>query len=424
MNPWPPQDQVFWYLNRQSTPPCRENTSTDVAVIGGGMAGLTAAQTFHKKGKKVVLLEQYYCGSGATGKSSGFITPNAELSFTDFSKRYNPEVAHSIWDFITSGVNDIRSNIQQLQLVCDYAPQDTLMIANTYKDLKTLETEYQNLAKFGYKTAFYTKDQLRKYIKSDGYCGAVGYEETFGINAFVYCQELKQHLQKSGVTIFEDTTVIAIDDHTITTPHAKITADYIVVCTDRFMPELGILKQEVYHAQTFLMVSEKLTAGQIQAIFPIKNLLAWDSELVYNYFRVTPNQQLLLGGGSPLNAYSAKPIHDSKYMFNKLTNYFNQKFPGLNIRFKQMWPGLIGLSKDIAPIAGRDKNRPFLYYVSAAAGLPIAAALGRYSAENLLDGRTDLDPYFSPYRKFAINGVLQSIIGTKLTFALCNIMKK
>jgi gamma-glutamylputrescine oxidase len=139
---------------------------------------------------------------------------------------------------------------------------------------------------------------------------------------------------------------------------------------------------------------------------------------------VTPNHQLLLGGGSLLTTYATHAHHESLYMFKKLTRYFDKKFPGLNIQFKQMWPGLIGLSKDIAPIAGRDKDKPFLYYIAACAGLPIAAALGRYSAENLLEGNTSLDDYFSPYRSFAIGGKVQSILGTKLTFALCNSMKK
>jgi gamma-glutamylputrescine oxidase len=419
-----PQDQVFWYLKRKAIPACHGAVTADVAIIGGGMAGLAAAQAFQKKGKKVVLLEQYYCGSGASGKSSGFITPNAELSFTDFSKRYNPEVAHAIWDFITSGVNDIRNNIQDHKFACDYAPQDTLMLANTQSALKQLEIEHNNLSKAGYKTAFYTQDAVRAYIGSKDYCGGITYEETFGMSAYLYCQELKQHLQTLGVMIFEETTVTAIDNHTVSTPHANVTADYIVVCTDRFIPELGFLTQDVYHAQTFLMISEELTDAQIQGIFPKSHRLVWDSEFVYNYFRMTSDKRLLLGGGSVATTYGSKPEHDSQRMFNKLTHYFNAKFPGLNVQFKQLWPGLIGLSKDIAPIAGRDKDRPYLYYVSAAAGLPIAAALGRYSAENLLEGKTDLDTYFSPYRSFPIGGVLQSVLGTKLSFALCNSMKK
>jgi len=419
-----PQDSVFWQSNRNITKPCRENLNTNVVIIGGGMAGLAAAQAFNKKGQKVVLLEQYDCGGGATGKSSGFITPNAEISFTDFSKRYNPEIAHQIWDFITSGVNDVRDNIANYKLDCDYAPQDTLILANKPSDLKTLEIEYQNLAKFGYPTNFYTKHQLGNFINSKNYFGAVSYNQTFGVNGYLYCQELKQKLISLGVQVFEQTTVTKIDNHQVITPHATITADYIVVCTDKFMPELDLLPQAIYHAQTFVMMSEELTQKQLRSIFSDKNLLVWDCELVYNYFRVTPQNRLLLGGGSVATTYTKNAIHDSEKIFKKLTNYFEGNFPGLNIQFKQMWPGLIGISKDIAPIAGRDQHKPYLYYVSASTGLPIAAALGRYSAENLIDNNNSLDSYFSPYRKFLISGKLQSLLGNKLSFALCNAIKK
>lgn len=415
-----PQDQVFWYLKREEEPACHKDFEVDVVIVGGGMAGLSAAQAFSKRGKKVAVLEQYYCGAGASGKSSGFITPNAEVSFTGFSNRYNPDAAHAIWDCITQGVEDIRANILENNFPCDYAPQDTLMLATSENALKVFKTEHENLVKFGYKTVFLSADQVRKKIGSDKYYGGMTYEDTFGITSYDYCQELKQHLKQAGVQVFENATVTAIDDHTVTTPHASITAQYIVICIDRFMPELGLLKKEVYHAQTFLMISEVLTEEQIRSIFPEEKLLVWDSELVYNYFRVTPHNQLLLGGGSVGTTYSRKAQYDNQAMFLKLTNYFEEKFPGRNIQFKQMWPGLIGISKDIAPLAGSDKDRPYVYYIAGAAGLPIAAALGRYSAEHLLEGRTDLDAYFSPYRRFKIDGALQSILGTPLTFALCN----
>ena len=69
-----PQDQVFWYVNKRDIKPLTHDITTDVVVVGGGISGLTAAQSFGKKGCKVVLIEKNYCGSGASGKSSGFIT--------------------------------------------------------------------------------------------------------------------------------------------------------------------------------------------------------------------------------------------------------------------------------------------------------------------------------------------------------------
>lgn len=58
--------------------------------------------------------------------------------------------------------------------------------------------------------------------------------------------------------------------------------------------------------------------------------------------------------------------------------------------------------------------------MAAATGLPIAAALGSYSAQNLLDGRTDMDEYFSPYRHFPIQGFAQKLLGKKLSLKFLN----
>lgn len=423
-NNWPAQDQVFWYLNRDTVAPLSENMAVDVAIIGGGMAGLSAALAFVQRGKKVMVLEQYYCGAGASGKSSGFITPNAELSLTDFTYRYNVDVAGQIWKFITSGVNDIRNNIHQFNLNCDYLPQNTIILANKNRHMHELRKENENLEKLGYKTKFFNQSQVKNYVGSDAYFGGVEYEDTFGLDGYLYCQEMKKVLQQKGVLIFEETPVTAINGHVLTTLHGNVTADTIIVCTDRFMPELGLLKKEVYHVQTFLMISQQLPESIIKQIFPKDPFMAWDTDFIYTYFRIAYNGRLLLGGGNMLSTYGAQEYHNYKPMFKKLTRYLDHKFPYAKVQFEQFWPGLIGLSKDIGPIAGRDKDKPYMYYVSASAGLPIATALGRYSAEHMIDGRTDLDPYFSPYRSFPIGSGLQTIIGTRASFAISNLIKK
>lgn len=420
---WPLQDQVFWYVHGDAVKTCTTDQRAQVAIIGGGMAGLSAAKAWNKRGKQVVVLEQYYCGSGASGKSSGFVTPNAELSFTDFAKRYDMQAARTIWDCITRGVADIRTTIEQNKMNCDFMPQDTLMLANDQKSLNILETEYRNLSDHGYPTEFYI-DNLQSYIGSSQYCGALRYNGTFSINGYAYCQEMKKHLVAEGVSVFEETPVLAINGHTITTPYATITADYIIICCDRFVPQLGLLTQQVYHAQTFVMLSSPLPAEQVSSLFPNRPFMAWDSELIYNYFRLTHDNRFLLGGGDFVSTYAAQEKHNYSSIVTKLTNYLKKMFPQLSVQFEYVWPGLIGLSKDIAPLAGSDKHSPHIYYVTACAGLPIAAALGRYSAEQLIDGNKSLDAYFSPYRKFPLGGITQKILGTKLSFALSNLLKR
>ena len=315
----------------------------------------------------------------------------------------------------------IKHNIERYKLRCDYNQEDTLFVANAKRDKKKLLEEYTNLKRFNFKSNFIEKENVPLFLGSQEYHCGVTYEDSFGINGYKYCQEMKEVLQNKGVKIYEETPVLSFSEHEAITMHARVKADYIIVCADQFIPKLNALTEEIYHAQTFLLISQVLTENERKQIFPDRNLMVWDTDLVYTYFRISDNR-LLLGGGSLLNFYNRYEKYHSKYMFGKLTHYFKKKFPQLDIQFEQFWPGLIGLSKDIAPICGRDKNYRSIYYIAATAGLPIAAAMANYCADHLVDGRDDLKDYFSPYRKFLISGLAQRILGTKLSFALSNLV--
>jgi gamma-glutamylputrescine oxidase len=95
-----------------------------------------------------------------------------------------------------------------------------------------------------------------------------------------------------------------------------------------------------------------------------------------------------------------------------------RKFPHTPLDLEYFWPGMIGVSKDLLPLAGRDPARPTISFVSGATGLAWAAALGRYMAEKLQSDRADLDPEFDPSRHFIVGPKVQHIIGTAGAFAL------
>jgi gamma-glutamylputrescine oxidase len=416
-----PQDQVFWYLQRPPVEPLRTPEQADVAIIGGGMAGLSTAQAFLQKGKKVVLLEAYYCGAGASGKSTGFITPNGELGLSDFTKRYGTAGASAIWKRLESGMHLIRNNIEQFGFDCSYIKGDSLIAANTKRSLNGLLAEHNDLNALGYNSTYIKKEDMHTVLGSEGYHGAITYADNFGINAYKYCQGMKETLLQQGVSIYEETPVLSFAKNRVETLHATVTADHIIVCADRFIPSFGTLSKQVYHAQNFVLVSQSLTQEEIRSFFPNKNYMVWDTDLVYNYYRITDNR-LLVGGGSMLNTYNTYETHDSRYMYHKLARYIQKKYPRVTIQFEQMWSGLIGISKDIAPIMGFDNNDQSVYYIGAAAGLTVAAGLGLYCADHIIEGADDLKDYFSPYRSFPVGGIVQDVLGSKISFALSNVL--
>ena len=373
-----PLDEVLWYINRPFCSPTKKSVKTDVLVIGGGMAGLSAAQSFIQKGLSVALIEKNYCGAGASGRSSGFITPDSEFSLHNFLEIYGPEQGKNLWEFALSGVENIRANIKKYSIACDYQEQDTLVLATSWRGLKnSIEREYKAHRNLHYESKLYTQGELPSILGSSDYYGAIRYPGTFGICAYQYCQAMKHILLSQGVQIFEDCPALEINAHKVITPSIEFQADTIVVCIDAFIRDFKKLLTAVYHAQTFLMMSSPLTDEQARHIFPAQRMMCWDTDLIYNYFRLDGDNRVMLGGARLLATYDSRAQHNTATIQKILMRYFKKKFPALSVQFNYIWPGIIGITKDIMPVAGRDKNNPSLYYVSGAAGLPVGSRFGR-----------------------------------------------
>ncbi len=422
MKPTFPIDQVYTYLPKTKIAQLKGDAQCDVVIIGGGIAGISAAQKFKEKGCSVILIEKSFCGAGASGKSSGFITPDSEIPLHALIDRFGIEKAKGMWDFVQMGVDVIKNNIETYGIDCDYRTEDTLVLANSQKDFNTMiKAEHEARLACGYQSTLYQKDALSNVIGAQGFYGAIRYGNTFGINGYQYLQGAKKMLQDVGVVVFEETPAIALEPHQVITPYGTIKANYVLLCTDRFIPELHRLTYEIFPIQTFLMMSAPLTDAEIKGIFTESPMMAWDTALIYTYFRITGDNRLMVGGSTLLGTYAGYAQHDNVRGFSRLQNYIKARFPSVKPQFEYLWPGLIGVSKDILPLAGRDAKDPSLYYVGAAAGLPWAAALGCYAADALTDGRSDHDDCFNPYRPFKFGKNVQTILGNRLTFALSHV---
>ncbi len=418
-----PQTKVFWYTLKQPKPrkPDKDHKS-DVLVVGGGMAGLMCARSFLKQGKSVVLLEKDFCGAGASGKSSGFITPDSELELGTLISGYGLEEAGKLWKFACRGVDLIRECIEEYRLDCDYQVQDSLFVANTSGKVRRVKEEYEARKSLNYEASFYPKENLGAVIGSQKYHGAVSYPDTFGICSYSFCQGLKDSLADSGADIFEDAVATKIDRTGAWAGQYHFEAETVIFCGDRFIPEFGKLKRDIYHGQTFLAVSKPLSDRDVLRIFPGKKLMVWDTDLIYQYYRITGDNRLLIGGASLLATYATHET-DPSGTLKKLSRYFNDKFPGVKTEFEYVWPGLIGVTKDFLPVIHSDEESPNVYFVGAGAGLPWSAAIGEYVSEKILQQRNELDKYFTVGR-FSISDMVQRLLGTRLTFAICQGWKK
>jgi gamma-glutamylputrescine oxidase len=389
-------------------------------VIGGGMMGLACALALIARGRAVCVVEADTCGAGASGRSSGFITPDSELELGELMRRFGPDSGRRLWEFARGGVESIRAAVLDHGIDCDYRVQDALFVGRTKGGGKRTREEHEARQACGYASAFYDRESLPAILGSTGYFGGVRFGETFGIDAYRCCVGLRDQVVKGGGRVFEQSPVTRLLPDGVETSSGRVRAESVLVCADRFLPSLGLARSEIYHAQTFLGISEPLVEADAARMFPLGPLMVWDTDLFYTYFRLVGDRRLLIGGGTLATTYSRRERHDPAEVSRRMRGYLAKSFPDLRVTFEAAWPGLIGITKDFSPVVGRDLGRPSVRFAGGAAGLPWAAALGRYLADKILDGRDDLDSELSARRRFPVGRRVQAVIGKPPAFAIAH----
>ena len=416
--------QNWWYTTLlgqkySKCPPLKDEIKTDVLIVGGGMAGLSAAIRLMKSGKKIVLLERNICGGSSTGKSAGFLTPDSEIELAQLLRRFGPKGARELWDVATSGGKQIVSSINKYKIKCDLQEQPSLFLGIGNSGKKDIQEEAQSRKEFGLDYSLYDKKQMKSVIGSSSYSSGLSYKETFSINPLQYAQGLKQVLLDNGVTVYEFSEVTHLQKNTVKTHLGKVEAKEIIFCADKLKPTLTKYSKNIYHAQTFLSISEPLEKIDIQKIFPNGPFQCWDSELIYSYFRLTGDNRLLVGGGSLASTF-AKNDTNSPRVIEGVINEMKRRIPVLrHVQFIQYWPGRIDITRDLLPTILKQPRSKTIHFVLGCVGLPWAAFCGRLAAEHVL-GNEDKKyyKYFSANRKFLMPLSLQKLFGKKLLFTI------
>lgn len=408
--------------------PVRGQIKTDVLIVGAGAAGLAAALRFVGSGKKVVLIDKNICGGSSTGKSAGFLTPDSELELSQLLRRYGTEGAKDLWEVAAKGVEIMVDNIKKYKIECDLQIQDCLFLGKKSSGWKDVQDEVQARKNAGYSSKVYAESEVPSVIGSKAYSGAIRYSGTYGVNPLLYAQGVKQVLLDNGIEIFESSEALFWDDHTVHTHLGSVTADQIIFCIDKPKPEITKYHKSVYHAQTFLAISEPLGDKDIKELFPQEPFLCWDSDLIYTYFRLTGTKRLLVGGGDMLTTY-AKNDTTTPHVMDHVINGLKEKIPAIkSLRFIQYWQGRIDMTRDLIPTVLVDPQHPWIHFVLGCVGLPWATFCGDFVAQNILDDKK-LDSekfyqYFSPTRNFFLPLWLEDVLGKRIVFTINNAWAK
>jgi len=407
-------------------PPLTKDIKCDVLIVGGGFSGISAAAEFLKKGMSVVLIEKNIVGGSSSGRSAGMLTPDSELELHQLVRRYGAKAAGEIWEAPCRGIERIVETIQRYDIQAGLLRQDSLFLGlgKGGKDAVAEERECRESVGFTDQRV-YDESQLKGILGAQDYTAGIRYGGTYGINPLATLQGFKNLLVENGMQIYESTAMERLEDHTVYTHAGSVTADSIIIAIDKMNPAISPLADEAFHAQTFLSVTEPLTDRELRILFPSgEQMQCWDSKLVYSYFRLTGDNRLLLGGGTPVTTY-LRDAYNNPRVIRRIIEDFRNHFPELRgLSFMQFWPGQIDMSRDLLPVIAKPRELPHVRFILGCVGIPWATFCGSFAARMVL-GEADEDyrrffNYFSNNRRFSLPIGLGKVIGKPILFSLSN----
>jgi gamma-glutamylputrescine oxidase len=428
-------NQNWWFTTlmvnaHKYCPPLTKDIKCDVLIVGGGFSGVSAAAEFLRQGLRVVMIEKNIVGGSSAGRSAGFLTPDSELELHQLVRRYGLDPAREIWEMPCRGIERIVAAIKSNEIECGLLEQDSLFlgIGSSGREAVASELECRKSVGFTDQQVF-DEVGLKAILGAEKYTAGIRYTGTYGINPLLCLQGFKDVFIDHGMQVFESTEMERLEDHTVYTHGGSATADRIIIAVDKLNESISPLAREIYHAQTFMSVTEPLTDKEVRALFPTgEQMQCWDSKLVYSYFRLTGDNRLLLGGGSAITTFLRDAYNDSR-VIRKVIREFKSHFPFLkDLSFIQFWPGLIDTTRDLLPIIVKPPDQPHLQFILGIVGLPWAAFAGSFAARNVLEiGDEDYAkyyPYFANRRHFILPIGLAQIIGKPALFSLSNAWAK
>jgi glycine/D-amino acid oxidase-like deaminating enzyme len=237
---------------KKDYPALDKDIDVDVAIIGGGIAGILNAYRLTKMGKKVALLEKNELGKSATICTTAFITKVIDTDLSECLDILGSRDSKLVWDSGQNAVKEFEKMIKKEDIECEFTRVSNFIFASDKKQVKDIEKEYEAYKKLRIKASF-------SEIGEDLGFNNLGYLEVpdqakFNVSKFIY--KLVEIIKKSGGQIFEKTEVEGLEDVkegiVVRTKRGIVTARDVIIATYKPLTQRRThLKKAMYKSYVF-----------------------------------------------------------------------------------------------------------------------------------------------------------------------------
>lgn len=393
--------------------PLRGPAEADVVVVGGGIAGVSAAFELQQRGFDVALIEAQQIGFGASGRNGGQLSPGFAAPLETLLTTSGERDARALYDLSREGVEIVIQNTRDLNLK-GVDPVPGVISVSRHPERDGMRAQAKRMQSWGRELTFLDTAELRELVHSPRFHTGLLDPNAYHIHPLNYVTELARHLQRHGVRIYENTPMIRLEsikdnqagDHIVYTPQGQIRARRVILCGSGYGgAEFTPLHRQILPIATYVVSTRGL--AQAEPILSTQAAIS-DTRLSCDYFRITPQGELLWGGD--VSGWPREPANLAQRMKARLIEVFPQL---KQIEIETAWTGLMGYARHRMPYLF--ETRPGLWTFTALGGhgLNTGPALARALAEALAGDprRADLmRPYGprwngGPFGPFAAQGI-------------------
>ncbi|MBT6037139.1 MAG: FAD-binding oxidoreductase [Kordiimonadaceae bacterium] len=390
----------------------------DVAIIGGGFTGCSAALRLAEAGTDVCLLEAEYSGYGGSGRNVGLTNAGLWLNPEDVEKTIGKKYGDRLNHFLSAAPDLVHQLIEDHNINCEALRNGTLHMAHNEAGLKAIEERAWQINARGGSVMVLGKEATFKLTAAENYLGAIHDMRAGTIQPLDYCHGLMTAAKSAGAKIYTGTPATSIRHKAkkwhIKTPSGIVVADRVLMASNAYlkhiMPEIKSTFTSMYYSQ---MATDPLSEERLKHFLPAKHG-TWDTRMVMRSFRTDQAGRIIIGTIGNIFKDEA-PLLTS--WGDKM---IRETFPKVGpVHWRYKWSGRIACSKNYVPNLHDLGNG--LYSISGFSGRGIApgTAFGREMADYLLGkiSHKDMPLPFEPTKPIPLNIIRQAFyeVGSQLT---------
>ncbi|MGU7778857.1 NAD(P)/FAD-dependent oxidoreductase [Burkholderia sp. PU8-34] len=371
-------------------PPLDGDIDADVVVVGAGFAGLSTALELAARGANVVILEREFAGFGASGRNAGYLAGGQGLEFDLFVKRVGREQAKQIVGFYDEGVAYVERKLAEYGIDCDYTASGIIRAGVHLSHEEKLRESMRIGVELGSPAQFLDHAAMRARGIPPAFLFGCYSPAGGTLDPGKYVTGLRRAALRAGVKIYESTAVRSWADGpvvSVQTGRGCARAPFVVLATNAYTPQLGLLDDKVMPLRVSAIETEPLSAAQLASLgWPRREGIV-TSHFTMESHRLTARNTLVLTTKRLHYVYGAQtPNVRDDAAYRALMNALCDRFPTLGgLAIRSCWSGYISFAGDALPVVGETGTHRNILYTAGCSGHGVGtqSLMGHLLAERI-----------------------------------------